>query len=110
MRWSQFADPSCIKAKFKERAMPDTNFHNIFHNRKKKSCHLSNNYNKVTKRLKWYISKFRLKPNVCFYSIAIIMIIVNFFLETNTHVRERTLGSKFDSKAYHKLHSKAMKT
>ena len=84
--------------------MLDTSFHNIFHNRKlkkkkkKKSCHLSNNYNKVTERLKWYISKFRLKPNVCFYSIAIIMIIVIFFLETNTHMRERTWGSKFDLK------------
>ena len=85
MCWSLFADPSCIKAKFKERVMLDTSFHNIFHSRKlkkkkkKKSCHLSNNYNKVTERLKWYISKFRLKPHVCFYSIAIIMIIVIFF-------------------------------
>ena len=57
--------------------------------KKKKSCHLSNNYNKVTKRLKWFISKFRLKPNVCFYSIAIIMIIVIFFFRNKyTHEGE----------------------
>ena len=81
--------------------------------KKKFSCHVSNNYNKVTNWPTCYISKFRLKTQCKFLlnnNSDNNNKIFFFFLETNTHMRERTWGSKFDLKAYHKLYWKAMKT
>ena len=93
--------------------MPDTNFHNIFHDWKKKkkiSCHVSNNYNKVTNWPTFYISKFRLKTQCKFLlnnnSDNNNKIFFFFFWETITYTMERKCGS--NTKTYHKLHSNAM--